>query len=52
MQLRWKLRWKLSFWDALIVAAATRIGAAKLWSEDLSTNQRYGGVSVVNPLVT
>lgn len=43
-------RWQLSFWDSLIVAAAQRSGAQTLWSEDLSAGQRYGGVTVVNPL--
>lgn len=42
-------RWKISFWDALILAAAKRSGAEELWSEDLSHNQEYGGIRVVNP---
>jgi predicted nucleic acid-binding protein len=45
-----KRRWKLSFWDASIVAAARRAKAKILWSEDLSDAQDYGGVMVVNPL--
>jgi predicted nucleic acid-binding protein len=43
-------RWRLSFWDSNIVAAAQRAGAAVLWSEDLSAGQRFGNVRVVNPL--
>ena len=43
-------RWKLSFWDALIVAAAQRANASRLWSEDLNEGQDYGGVVVENPL--
>lgn len=43
-------RWKLSFWDALIVAAARRAGADIIWSEDLNPGQRFDGVVVVNPL--
>lgn len=43
-------RWKLSFWDSLIVAAAQRAGAAQLWSEDMAHGQRYGEVHVFNPL--
>lgn len=43
-------RFQLSFWDCLIVAAAQRAGAAVLWSEDLSDTQRYGELTVVNPL--
>ena len=40
----------ISFWDALIVHAAERAGAAILYSEDLSDGQTYGSVRVVNPL--
>jgi len=43
-------RWQLSFWDALILAAARRSGARTLWSEDFSSGQDYGGILVVNPL--
>ena len=43
-------RWKISFWDSLIIAAARRAGVSTLWSEDLSDRQDYGGVSVTNPL--
>ena len=43
-------RWQLSFWDALILAAARQIGAKRIWSEDLSDTQDYGGIRVVNPL--
>lgn len=42
-------RYKLTFWDALIVQAAQASGAAVLYSEDLSDGQRYGAVRVVNP---
>ncbi len=41
----------LSFWDAMIVAAAARSGATRLFSEDLNHNQRIAGVLVVNPFV-
>jgi predicted nucleic acid-binding protein len=43
-------RYKVSYWDALILHAAESCGAAVLYSEDLSHGQRYGGVEVVNPL--
>lgn len=43
-------RYQISFWDALIVQAAERSGAAILYSEDLSDGQTYGSVRVVNPL--
>lgn len=43
-------RYRISFWDALIVQAAGSCGAAVLYSEDLADGQSYGGVRVVNPL--
>ena len=42
-------RWQLSFWDAMIVAAANGARADILWSEDLNDGQNYGGVVVRNP---
>jgi predicted nucleic acid-binding protein len=43
-------RFRISFWDALILQAAEIAGAALLYSEDLSPGQRFGSVRVVNPL--
>lgn len=40
----------ISFWDALIVAAAGRSGATRVLSEDLNPGQVIAGVTVVNPL--
>jgi predicted nucleic acid-binding protein len=45
-------RYKISFWDALILQAAESSGAAVVYSEDLSAGQQYGSVQVVNPLLT
>lgn len=45
-------RWKVSLWDGLIIAAARRAKASILWSEDLGTNQNYGGLLVQNPLLS
>lgn len=42
-------RYRISFWDALIVQAAEDAGAAVLYSEDLAKGQKYGAVRVVNP---
>lgn len=42
-------RYQLRYWDAAIVAAAVRLQAPVLYSEDLSDGQDYGGVRVVNP---
>lgn len=41
----------LHFYDALIVAAAERAGAEKIWSEDLNAGQSYFGAVVTNPFV-
>ena len=42
-------RYKIDYWDGQIVAAAERLGANILYSEDLSRNQSYGSVRCVNP---
>lgn len=44
-------RFRISFWDALIIQAANTSGAAILYSEDLSDRQMYGSVRAVNPFV-
>jgi predicted nucleic acid-binding protein len=41
---------QLSFWDAMILAAAEECDAAVLWSEDLNTGQTIAGIKVLNPL--
>lgn len=46
-----EMRYKTSFWDALILQAAEDAGASILYSEDLATGQRYGAIQVVNPLL-
>lgn len=46
-----EMRYKTSFWDALILQAAEDAGASILYSEDLATGQRYGGIQVMNPLI-
>lgn len=45
-------RYRVSFWDALVLQAAQASGAETLYSEDLSDGQRYGSVRVVNPFPT
>jgi len=42
-------RHKISFWDALILAAAESGGAELLYTEDLNDGQQYGPVLVRNP---
>ena len=45
-------RYRVSFWDALVIQAAHAAGAEILYSEDLSDGQRYGTVRVRNPLTS
>jgi predicted nucleic acid-binding protein len=40
---------QLTYWDALILAAAQRSGARYLLSEDFQANRRYEDVQVLNP---
>ncbi len=46
------MRFHVSFWDALILAAATSAGASVVFTEDLSHGQIYGGIRVENPFRT
>jgi predicted nucleic acid-binding protein len=43
-------RYKISFWDALILQAAEQSGSSVLYSEDLAAGQNYGSLQVLNPL--
>ncbi len=40
---------RIGFWDALIVAAAAKSGAARLLSEDLNPGQKIAGLRIENP---
>ena len=42
-------RFRLSYWDAAILAAARTLGCDAVYSEDLSTEQDYDGLRVINP---
>jgi predicted nucleic acid-binding protein len=42
-------RYRISFWDALVVASASLTGAAHLLTEDLQPGMRFGDVTVVDP---
>ena len=44
-------RYRISYWDAAIVAAAERSGASILFTEDLNHDQLYGSVRAVNPFL-
>ena len=43
------LRFGISYWDGTIIAAAERLGATTLYTEDLNHGQRYASVQAVNP---
>jgi predicted nucleic acid-binding protein len=51
LEAAWDLqdRYKLPFWDALIVAAARLAACSHLLSEDFQAGQDLGGVLVVSP---
>jgi predicted nucleic acid-binding protein len=46
------LRCGISYWDGAIIAAAERLGASTLYTEDLNHGQRYGSVQAVNPFLS
>lgn len=45
-----EVRYKISFWDALILQAAEAAGVGTIYSEDFTSGRSYGSVRVVNPL--
>jgi predicted nucleic acid-binding protein len=51
LELAWNIhdRYKISFWDALIVSAAKAASCRFLLTEDLQADQDFDGVVVVNP---
>ena len=48
----WRDSAQLSFWDALIVAAAEGSGARYLLTEDFQTGRRLGDLTVISPFRT
>ena len=44
-------RFRISYWDGAVLAAAQRLGAAVMYSEDLNNGQPYGTVRVINPFL-
>ncbi len=42
-------RFGLSYWDSAILAAARKLRCDAVYSEDLSAEQDYGGLRVINP---
>ena len=45
-------RYKLSFWDALIMAAASHAGVSRILTEDLNQGQVIEGILIENPFKT
>lgn len=43
---------QISFWDALVIAAARQAGCGEVWSEDLQDGQVIEGVKIANPLAS
>lgn len=46
------VRYRISYWDASIVAAAEQLGASTLYTEDLNHGQCYGRVQACNPFLS
>ena len=44
-------RFRLSYWDGAILAAARACGCDVVYSEDLSDGQDYDGLRVINPFL-
>ena len=44
-------RYGVHFYDGMIIAAAERGECERILSEDLASNQKYFGITVVNPFV-
>jgi predicted nucleic acid-binding protein len=53
LELGWKLqdRYQLSYWDALIVAAAKAASCPYLLSEDFQAGQKLDGIQIINPFL-
>lgn len=40
---------RISYWDGAIIAAAHRLGAGIIYSEDLAHERAYGSARIINP---
>lgn len=43
-----KIKWRLSYWDSLILSAAERAQCSKIYSEDFSDGRSYDSVRACN----
>ena len=44
-------RYRISYWDGAILAAAESLGAPVVYTEDLNHGQSYGAVRALNPFI-
>jgi predicted nucleic acid-binding protein len=44
-------RYTISYWDALVIQSALRLGCQSIWSEDLNPEQVYADIRVRNPFI-
>ena len=44
-------RYNIQYYDASLLAAAERLGAATFYTEDLKHNEVYGTIRAVNPFL-
>lgn len=42
-------RYKISFWDSLIICSSQNLGCKIIWTEDLNNKQYYGETQALNP---
>lgn len=42
-------RYRIAWWDAMVLHSAVEAGCSVLWSEDFSDGHQYGAVTVRNP---
>lgn len=54
LELGWKIqdRYRLAYWDSLIVAASKAASCGFLLTEDLQAGQTLDGIKVINPFLT
>ena len=50
--MQYRERFRLSYWDCLILAAAKQSECDAVYSEDMSASQDYDGIRVINPFAT
>lgn len=42
-------RYRVSYWDGAVLAAAAKMGCDTIYTEDLNAGQQYGSVRALNP---